>query len=119
MCKLSIVFFLFRVYSIDMWAKTEPIFNHYYEFNQRCGCMYCPMSSMSNLAYLYVFYPEQYKYFMDECKKDEEKTFLKYGKLVPVFQSNPTYTAEYYDNRVRSVYVPKLLEQMKADNTSS
>lgn len=24
------------------WAKTQPIFNHYYEINRRCGCMYCP-----------------------------------------------------------------------------
>lgn len=38
------------------WAKTQPIFNHYYEINQRCGCMYCPMSSYLNFAYLYKYY---------------------------------------------------------------
>ena len=34
------------------WAKTHPIFNHYYETNKRCGCMYCPLSSYLTYAYL-------------------------------------------------------------------
>ena len=31
--------------TIWQWAKTQSIFNHYYETQKRCGCMYCPMSS--------------------------------------------------------------------------
>lgn len=34
------------------WAKTQPIFNHYYQVNRRCGCMYCPMADRINLTYL-------------------------------------------------------------------
>lgn len=94
------------------WAKNEPIFNDYYKFNERCGCMYCPMASMKNLAYLAIYYPEHYEYFMSECKKDEKKVFNLTGKPLSIFQGNPKYNTEYYDNRVRTVYVPKLLEQI-------
>lgn len=45
------------------WAKTQPIFNHYYEINRRCGCMYCPMSSYLNFAYLYKYYPDNFQYW--------------------------------------------------------
>ena len=34
------------------WAKTQPIFNHYYQVNRRCGCMYCPCASRLQLTYL-------------------------------------------------------------------
>ena len=43
--------------TILQWAKSQPIFNHYYESQSRCGCMFCPMSSRLNYAYLYKYYP--------------------------------------------------------------
>lgn len=30
--------------TIWAWAKTQSIFNHYYETQKRCGCMYCPIA---------------------------------------------------------------------------
>ena len=51
------------------WAKNQPIFNNYYKTNRRCGCMFCPMSSRINLAYLLKYYPEKYKELIELAKK--------------------------------------------------
>lgn len=53
------------------WAKTQPIFNHYYEINRRCGCMYCPMSSYLNFAYLYKYYPDNFQYMIEKMRETE------------------------------------------------
>lgn len=95
------------------WAKNQPIFNDYYKFNKRCGCMFCPVADMRNLAYLYCYYPEKYNYFMAKCKETEEKVRQEIGKPRNIFQSNPKYDTAYIDNRVRTFYVPKLREEMK------
>lgn len=55
------------------WAKTQPIFHHYYETQLRCGCMYCPMASRLFMAYLYKYYPEQFAYMMDKAKETERE----------------------------------------------
>lgn len=101
------------------WAKTEPIFNDYYKFNKRCGCMYCPMASMQSLAYLNVYYPKEYDFLITECKKTEKQRELELGRPFSIWQSNPKYNTEYYDNRVKTVHVPRILEQIKADNIPS
>lgn len=58
------------------WAKHQPIFNDYYKFNRRCGCMWCPMASMANHAYLLKYYPTEYKKNDKACERyrsDEEE----------------------------------------------
>lgn len=73
--------------SILEWAKTEPTFNHYYETNRRCGCMYCPMSSYLNYAYLCKYYPDNF-FFMIE-KMRETEAIRERESLVDRFRSFP------------------------------
>lgn len=53
------------------WAKKVPLFNDYYLYNKRQGCMFCPMSKMEGLAYLKLYYPNEYKWFYDAIKFEE------------------------------------------------
>ena len=53
------------------WAKTQPIFNDYYKYNKRCGCMWCPMASMTNHAYLLMYYPDEYEKMMQLARDTE------------------------------------------------
>ena len=55
------------------WARTEPLFNNYYVYNRRCGCICCPMSSYSNLAYAAQFYLDIYEHYMKMAEEHEEK----------------------------------------------
>lgn len=55
------------------WAKTQPIFNHYYETQRRCGCMYCPMSSKMENAYLYKYYPDNFAYMIEKMRETERE----------------------------------------------
>ena len=101
------------------WAKTEPIFNDYYKYNNRCGCMYCPLAGMQTLAYMCVFYPVEFERYFEMAITTEDKTGEKLGRKFSLFQMNTKYDARYYYNRVKTVYVPRLLEQIKANNPSS
>ena len=47
-------------------------YNDYYEINQRCGCMYCPMSSYLNFAYLYKYYPDNFQFMIEKMRETEE-----------------------------------------------
>lgn len=82
-------------YTILQWAKNVPIFNDYYKYNKRCGCMYCPMSSIQNLKYLYVYYKENFDKMFDMI----EKTETKYNTTI--LQSNKKYNAQYYRDRIK------------------
>lgn len=93
------------------WAKTQPIFNDYYKYNRRCGCMFCPMQSMSNTAYLLKYYPKQYEEMMNLAKATEAKRERELGRPFSVWASETKYNSEYRDKRVREVYLPKLEEQ--------
>lgn len=95
------------------WAKSVPIFNNYYKFNKRCGCMFCPLMSMNEFAYMLAFYPEKYAECINLAKDTEQKMLSKLGRPFAVFSSNPKYNAEYRDNRVRTAYLPKLLEKIE------
>ena len=53
------------------WAKKQPIFNDYYKYNKRCGCMGCPCSSLSDWVYLASFYPNEYNYFVNKMLASE------------------------------------------------
>lgn len=91
------------------WAKTQPIFNDYYKFNLRCGCMFCPMSSMENHAYLLYYYPEQYELMMNLARHTEIMREIELGRPFSVWQSNPKYNTVFRDTMIRSKYLPELL----------
>lgn len=90
------------------WAKTQPIFNHYYETNKRCGCMYCPMASRLNIAYLYKYYPEHFNYMIEKMRETERMLRIKKGHPVSVISSNPKYNADYLDNIIKTKWIKKL-----------
>ena len=68
---------------------------------------------------LEIDYPKEYDFLITECKKTEKQRELELGRPFSIWQSNPKYNTEYYDNRVRTVHVPRILEQLKADNIPS
>lgn len=100
------------------WAKNVPIFNDYYKYNRRCGCMFCPMTSMMNTAYLLKYYPDQYDIMMKLVKETEQNRTEQLGRPFAVFSGNPKYNAEYRDKRVREVYLPKLEELIRKETES-
>ena len=89
------------------WAKDVDIFDSWYSYFNRQGCMYCPNATYRELAYMYICYNYQFEWFMTQCINDEERT--KSG----VFQSNPKYNSKYVYTRVREHYVPIMWEEMK------
>ena len=100
------------------WAKTQPIFDDYYKYNRRCGCMYCPMQSMAASAYRLKYYPEQYEKMMALAKATESKMEKDLGRPFSVWNSNPKYNTEYRDKRVREFYLPKIEEQERMINNA-
>ncbi len=62
------------------WAKRMPIFNDYYKYNTRCGCMKCPLQSMQNSAYMAKYYPAEYEEMMKQAKKTEEQREKELGR---------------------------------------
>lgn len=58
------------------WAKTQPIFEGYYKYFDRQGCMLCPFLSMKEMAYLLKTEPETFEY-MFSCIEDTEKRLLE------------------------------------------
>lgn len=92
------------------WAKKQPIFNHYYETQKRCGCMYCPMSSFINFAYLYKYYPEKFNYMIEKMKETEKVREKELKRKFSCISSNPKYNAEYLENIVKNKWIKKLEE---------
>lgn len=92
------------------WAKTQPIFNNYYKTNKRCGCMYCPMSSFLNFAYLYKYYPENFRYMLEKMRETEELREKELGRPFSVISSNPKYNADYLEHIVKTKWLKKLNE---------
>ena len=90
------------------WAKTQPIFNRYYLTNRRCGCMYCPLSSMIAWAYLCKYYPENWKYAIDKMRETEDIRSLELGRPFSVVSSNPVYNADYLARIIPSKWIPRL-----------
>lgn len=94
------------------WAKTHPIFNDYYKYNRRCGCMWCPMASMPNHAYLALYYPSEYEKMIKLAKDTEVMRERELGRPFSVWSSNPKYNTEYRDKRIRTKYLPELIESV-------
>ena len=93
------------------WAKTQPIFNHFYRTNKRCGCMYCPLASYSNYAYLYKYYPDHFQYMIEKMRETEEIIEGKTGRPFSVISSNPKYNADYLENIIKTKWLKKLEEK--------
>lgn len=93
---------------ILQWAKTVPLFNDYYKYNKQCGCMYCPMQSRLNLAYLLRYYPEHYNFLMKCAADSEAEASKRLGRPISVWDSKPKYNTQYIDNKVRKKYIPML-----------
>lgn len=104
----------YKVYEDDIlnWAKNVPIFNDYYKYNKRCGCMFCPMSSLQNMAYLLKYYPNEYNEFMRLAKETEVFREKELNKPFSVFSANPKYNTDYRDYIVKTKYLPMLEHQI-------
>lgn len=83
-------------------AKKIKLFDDYYKVCNRQGCMFCPMLSRRELAYIYLKYPDKYLQFL-RFVKNYEDTFNTqfYGKQ----------TLESVHAHVRDKWVPLLIEQ--------
>lgn len=97
------------------WAKNHPIFNDYYKYNKRCGCMYCPMASMVNHAYLLRYYPAYYEQMMELAKDTEVMREKELGRPFSVWSSDSKYNTDYRDKRIREKYLPELIERIEND----
>lgn len=95
------------------WAKTQPIFNHYYETQKRCGCMFCPMASKINFAYLYKHYPAHFQYMIEKMRETEEIREKQLGRPFSVTSSNPEYNADYLESIIKTKWLKKLNEMEK------
>ena len=84
------------------WARHEKIFNDYYIYCDRCGCMMCPCASMRELAYAKMMYPELYEKYMKLIREKEEKYNIS------VFSSNKKYDAVYIDYVIDKKHILKL-----------
>ena len=98
------------------WAREQPIFNNYYKTNDRCGCMYCPMASKINWAYLYKYYPDKYEECISMMKDTEKRMQRKLGRPFSVTTSNPKYNAEYLDKIVKAKWLKILSDKEKTDD---
>lgn len=92
------------------WAKTQPIFNNYYKVNKRCGCMYCPFSSRISYAYLYKYYPDNFKYMIEKMRETEMIREKELGRPFSVISSNPKYNADYLENIIKTKWLKRLNE---------
>lgn len=95
------------------WAKSHPIFNNYYKTNKRCGCMYCPMASKMQMAYLLKYYPKNFEFMIERMREMEKIRESELGRPFSVISSNPKYNADYLDNIIRTKWLKILNEREK------
>lgn len=99
---------------IWQWAKYQPIFKHYYETQKRCGCMYCPLSSYLTCAYLYKYYPDNFKFMVEKIRETEKIRGKELGRPFSVRSVNPKYNADYMEKIVKTKWLKKLEELEEA-----
>ena len=97
------------------WAKSQPIFNHYYETQKRCGCMYCPMSRFINFAYLYKYYPQNFAFMIEKMRETEKLREKELGRPFSCISSNPKYNSEYLERIIKTKWIKKLDENLKVE----
>lgn len=103
--------------TIWQWAKTQPIFNHFYETQKRCGCMYCPMASKLNYAYLFKYYPTQFDFMIEKMRETELIRSQELGRPFSVTSNNPKYNVDYLERIIKTKYVYKL-EDLEQKNSN-
>lgn len=96
------------------WAKEQPIYNNYYKTNKRCGCMYCPMASYINFAYLYKYYPDNFAFMLVKMKETEKLRETELGRPFSVISSNPKYNADYLENIIKTKWL-RILEEKEME----
>lgn len=89
---------------INIWAKTQPIFEGYYKYFDRQGCMLCPFLTMKEMAFLLKTEPETFEY-MFNCIKDTEKRILEEKSTEWLFRGEG---ADIIKKRVREKWLPIL-----------
>lgn len=98
------------------WAKAQPIFNHFYETNKRCGCMYCPISSYLNYAYLCKYYPDNFNYMIGKMRETERLREAELGRPFSVISSKPKYNADYLESVIKTKWLRNLNEMESMNN---
>lgn len=93
------------------WAREQPIFNNYYKTNRRCGCMWCPMASRINQAYLYKYYTEEFYNMVVLAEKTEKDVEQKTGKPFSVWDGNSKYNTEYIERIIKTKWIKILNEK--------
>lgn len=96
------------------WAKEQPVYNNYYKTNKRCGCMFCPMASKMNMAYLLKYYPENFEFMIERMRETEKIRERELGRPFSVISSNPKYNADYLDHIIRTKWLKILSEKENA-----
>lgn len=84
------------------WARTQSIFDGWYDVFRRQGCWLCPNTSMLQLAWLYKTDKDKFELFLKLIAEYEEKYAPKYFHV----------PAEELRNRIMNKWVPILEERM-------
>lgn len=92
-----------------IWARTVPLFNDWYKYFKRQGCMMCPMLSRLELAYLCVYYPGKYVEYIGYVKEYEDK----FGK-----QWKTGLWADDLDKLIRNKWVRILENKMSYEQVT-
>lgn len=58
---------------IWQWAKNVPMFHNWYRHFKRQGCMFCPMLTVKQQAWMYLNYPDKYDELIGYIKEWEAK----------------------------------------------
>ena len=94
--------------TILRWARTQDIFDGYYDSLDRMGCKACPMASMIEWAYLLQKEPEYYERSIQQIK-DTEKMCAEQGRRYEFKHMS----AEQFDNLIRNKWLHKLEEKQQ------
>lgn len=86
------------------WARGVDIFNGWYKTFRRQGCMFCPMLSRLELAYMLKYYPNKYNEFIGYIR-DEEKRFYQ-DKPYWYFDKNKN--VDEIDKQIRTKWLDRL-----------
>ncbi len=88
--------------TILRWARTQPIFEGYYDYFDRMGCKACPIATMKEWAYLLKEEPEEYESYLTQIKITENRLKEKNWLFKNI-------GAEEFDRRIREKW-SKLLD---------